>query len=127
MILQRLQIEQYGSCIAMPEDVGDTLEDLLKIYNFSVSVILLGVTFVTSLIKSPSTFHREVVHSLWAVTVALIPVPTLYIYFNFLIYHEWSDSEKVKNLELITWIPLLENVCAAMLIMLILFGPSVSS
>lgn len=124
--LQRLQIEQYGSCENKAEVVRWTGLSILNIYLVLLLFTLLGVSFVTSLIRSPNTFRHEAVHSLWAVTVALAPLPTLHVVGNFLI-HASSDSDRVKNLEPLLWIQFLDSVCVPILVMLILFGPSVSN
>ena len=126
ILQQRLQIEEYGSCEIIADQV-DATNGSLDIYNLIILVILLGLTFVISLFNSQNAFLREAVRSFWAVTVALIPLPTVHVVRLFLLYHEPSHSNQVKTLEPILWIQFLDNVCAAILIMLLLFGPSVSS
>ena len=93
----------------------------MDIYNTILSFLLLGLSFITSLIRSPSTFHREAVLSLRAVIVILVPVSSVYIVAIFL-----NIYVKLTNLESILWIEIVANICLPMLIMLILFGPSVS-
>jgi hypothetical protein len=116
--LQRLQLEEYGSCVT----VADGTKGILDIYIFIVlSFILLGLSFLTSLIRSPVPFHREAVHSLQAITLTLIPISSLDIVNTFL-----NINVKLTNLEPILWIGFVAELFLPILIMLILFGSSVS-
>lgn len=122
--MQRLQLEEYGWCVTdMPYImVASGTVGILVIYTSTVlPFILLGLSFLTSLIRSPATFHREAVHSLRAITLALLPISSLYIVALFL-----AINMKLKSLEPILWIGLIVDVFLPILIMLILFGSSVS-
>ena len=122
--LQRLQLEEYGSCVTDTPDitVAKGTKGILDIYTSVIlPFILLGLSFLTSLIHSPVTFHQEAVHSLRAITLALLPISSLYIVRLFL-----NINVKLKNLEPILWIGLIADVFLPILIMLILFGSSVS-
>ena len=122
--MQRLQLEEYGSCIpdTIHLRVADGINGILGIYNAVLSFILLGLSFLTSLIHSPIAFHREAVLSLRAVTLALVPVSSLNIVRVFL-----NIYVKLTNLEPILWIEFMADICLPILIMLILFGSSVST
>ena len=98
---------------------------LLDVYNFVLYCALLGLLFLTSLNHSPIVFHREAVLSFRAVTLALVPVSSLYIVRSLLII-KLKSSMNLKHMVPILWIESLEDICLPMLIMLILFGSSVS-
>ena len=117
-------MEEYGSCIpdTIHIRVVNGTKGILDIYNVVLLFILLGLSFLTSLIHSPITFHREAVLSLRAVTLALVPVSSLSIVGVFL-----NIYVKLTNLEPILWIEFMADICLPILIMLILFGSSVST
>lgn len=107
----------------MYRTVANGTKGFLDIYSYVVlSFVLLGLSFLTSLIRSPIIFHRETVFSLRAVTLALVPVFSLYIVSVFLNIHA-----RLSKLQPILWIRFVANVCLPLLIMLILFGSSVST
>ena len=122
--LQRLQLEEYGLCVIDTPymTVAAGAKGILDVYTSIVlSFILFGLSFLTSLIRSPVAFHREAIHSLSAITLALLPISSLYIVLLFL-----NINVKLKNLERILWIRFMADVCLPILILLILFGSSVS-
>jgi hypothetical protein len=117
--LQKLQLEEYGSCVTV---INGTM-GILDIYIFIVlSFILLGLSLLTSRIRSPVPFHREAVLSLRAITLTLVPLSSLYIVPDFL----RLINMKLTNLEPILWVGFVADVFLPILIMLILFGSSVS-
>lgn len=116
--LQKLQLEEYGSCVTV---INGTM-GILDIYIFIIlSFILLGLSLLTSLIRLPVPFHREAVLSLRAITLTLVPLSSLYIVPDFL-----RINMKLKNLEPILWVGFVADVFLPILIMWILFGSSVS-
>ena len=116
--MQRLQLEKFGLCVSVKTGMKGFLDIYIAIV---LSFILFGLSFLTSLIHSPITFHREAVYSLRAITVTMLPISSLYIVLPFL-----EIYVKLKNLEPILWIRFIADVCLPILILLILFGSSVS-
>ena len=116
--LQRLQLEEFGLCVSVKTGTKGFLDIYIAIV---LSFILFGLSFLTSLIHSPVAFHREAVYSLRAITVTMLPISSLYIVLPFL-----EIYVKLKNLEPILWIRFMADVCLPILILLILFGSSVS-
>jgi hypothetical protein len=124
--VQRLQTEEYGSCQADSRDLNYATESSSYIYIILLILILLGISFLTSLIRSPSLFRREAVHSFYAVAIALATIPCLHaprIVLTSVTIDQGRDV--LKHMESILWLPFMDNVCASTLTLLILFGPSV--
>ena len=116
--MQRLQLEEFGLCVSVKTGTKGFLDIYIAIV---LSFILFGLSFLTSLIHSPIAFHREAVYSLRAITLTMLPISSLYIVLPFL-----EIYVKLKNLEPILWIRFIADVCLPIVILLILFGSSVS-
>ena len=118
MTLQRLQFQNISYCTSNERNI---FEAIMNGYNTALLLILLALTFLTSLIHS-SVFSHEALLSLRSLAIILIPLPFQSVAEIIL---KNPHSFKVENIQPLLWMDFTRGVLLTVLIMLVLFVPHV--
>ena len=118
LIMQNLQIVKYTTCF--PE-ISKTFEFVANAYILILYLFLFILSLLTASVPS-STFRREGVATYKAVVLSLLPIPLVFLTRITVLL-----SRNPEQFEVLFWIEVCWNNILSLVLLAVLFGPTVSS
>ena len=119
--MQNLQIVNYTSCFPEISNTTKAFELVTNAYILILYLFLFVLSLLTASVPS-STFRREGVATYKAVVLSLLPVPLLFLTRVTVLL-----SRNPDHLEVLFWVEVCWTTVLPLVLLAVLFGPTVSS